>query len=181
MYPVSLQIEVAVCSIPPCLFCIVGRRGAGVQRAWNSVAHRACGHIHCGLCLHVPWRPETLHCLLPGTRPFIHEKCPQLKKQPHTHRSTLCIQKEINSTYSPGTGKSHRVFGSASINFMREEFHLCSFFCCLFFWIFTPPCWASPHSTVLCCTQIFTLAGKPAQVPKEVQLLERSYPSSRLG
>lgn len=52
-------------------------------------------------------------------------------------------------------------------------------FVCLFFWIFIPL--AGQAHTVLCCAQIFTVAGKPAQVPEEIELLERSYPSSRAG
>lgn len=172
-----LQVEV-VWSISPALCCVIGKRGAGMQRAWNSVAHRACGHIHCGLCLFLPWRPKTHCCLLPGTEPFIHEKCPRLKKQSHTHRSTLCIQKEINSTCSPDAGKSHRGFGLASVNCMHGEFNLCSFLlCCLFFWIFIPPCWVSLHSAVL-CTDIHT-GWKASAGPKRDAAIRKVVPKLR--
>lgn len=142
------QVEV-VWSVSPALCCVIGKRGPGTQRAWNSVAHCACGHIHHGLCLFLPWRPKT-HCCLPGTEAFIHEKCPWLKKQSHTHRSTLCIQKEINSTCSPDTGKSRRGFGLASVNCVHGEFNLCSFslFICFSGFLFHLAGWAC---TLQCC------------------------------
>lgn len=41
------------------------------------------------------------------------------------------------------------VFGSASVNCTWGEFNLCSF--CLFVFLdIYPPCWANPHSAVLC-------------------------------
>lgn len=148
--------------------CCLLRPSWFVLSDWAERSRHAqgCGHIHLGLGLSIPWWPEPHCCLLPGTEPFIHEKCPQLKQQPYTHRRTLCIQKEINSTYSPATCKSHRGFGSASVNCMGEEFDLSSFFIVCFSGFFSPPRWASPHSAELCCAQIFTLLERQHQSQK---------------
>lgn len=136
--------------------------------------------IRCGLCLRVPWRPETHCCLLPGTGPFIHEKCPQLKKEPHSHRSTLCIQKEINSTYSSGTGKSHRGFGSASVNCMWGEFNLCSFFLFVFL-DFHPPSLGKPaQCSAVLCTDIHA-SWKASTGPERDTAVRKVVPKLRDG
>lgn len=168
------------------LFCITGERGS-MQRAWTSAclvqeaARCAHGCISRGLCFHLPCRPESRCCCLTETRPFIHEKWPQLKKKPCAHRSVLFIQKEINSAYSSGTGKSHSGLGRLLLIACGENFIFAPFFWVVFLDFPPLPRWASLHSAVLCCAQIFLLAGKPAQVPEEIELLERSCPNWRSG
>lgn len=149
------------CGLPhtSLFFCITGERG-GMQMAWTSAclvqeaARCAHGCISRGLCFCLPCRPETQRCRLPETRPFIHEKWPQLKKKPHAHRSVFFIQKEINSAYSSGTGKSHSGLSRLLLIACGENFIFAPFFGCFPGFPPTPSLGEPAQCCAVLCTDI---------------------------
>lgn len=77
--------------------------------------------------------------------------------------------------YSPGTGKSHRGFGPASVNRMWAECHLCSIFLFVFLDFYPPSLGEPAQCSAVLCTDI-QASWKASTSPKRDTAVRKVIP-----